>query len=368
MSETELKQSDSFACPSCAGALAFDPDSQSLSCPFCGYKQSIIVRAGDAPEYPFDDETEKNLPVFADVSYSIKCENCGSISQFDKLVTARRCAYCGSNHVIDQNEIHGIQPEYMIPFKVTKKKATDQLTTFLKKKWYTPKNLVSSFLIDALSGIYAPYWHYDADTISPYSALRGDYYYVTRTVGTGKNRRTVTERRTRWTPVSGTYSHYYDNVEVSASGTKQPNILNRVFPFNYEGLVQYDREYIAGFIAERYAIGLNQGWITARQQIHSMIESGIKRQIGGDTVSNLRYDTDIPMKRYKHILLPFYICAYQYKGKPFSISINGQTGKANGTYPVSAWKVFFTVIIVLAVIAIVLLILQQNGAFNEFNY
>ena len=365
MDEQALKQSDSFVCPSCAGALAFNPSTQKLTCQFCGYEQQIAVQKGQPTEYNFDEKTEENLPKMKDMKYEIKCENCGSISQFDKYQTAQRCSYCGSNHVIESQDVHGIQPEFMIPFQVPKQKSEDLLREFLKKKFFAPKNLFQAALIDNIRGIYAPYWHYDADTESPYTAMRGDYYYVTRTVGSGKNRRTVTERRTRWTPVRGTYTNYFDNIEVSASGTSRPQVLNRVFPFNYSGLVRYDKEFIAGFVAERYAVSLNQGWMTAQGIIRTGVEQGIRRQIGGDTVSNLNYSLRINEKKYKHILLPFWICAYQYRGKMFSLSINGQSGKVNGDYPLSPWKVAGVTVLILITVGLLLWWLVSSGVLES---
>lgn len=365
MDDQALKASDSFVCPSCAGALAFDPATQALSCPFCGYKQVVAAEKGEVPEYDFDEHTEENLPQMKDMKYEIKCENCGSISQFDTYQTAHRCAYCGSNHVIEQQEVHGIQPEFMIPFKVSRKKTEDLIRNFLRKKIMAPRGLFKMALIDKITGIYAPYWHYDADTYSPYTAMRGDYYYVTRTVGSGKNRRTVTERRTRWTPVAGTYTNYFDNIEVSASGTNRPTVLNRVFPYNYADLVKYDKEFIAGFVAERYAVNLNQGWHTAQGVIRTRVESGIRRQIGGDTVSNLVYQLNISDKKYKHILLPFWICAFQYGKKTYSISINGQSAKVNGDYPLSVWKVLFTSLLIVALVAGFLWWLVSSGALDN---
>lgn len=73
-----------------------------------------------------------------------------------------------------------------------------------------------------LHGIYIPYWTYDADTYSVYSAEVGVYNYrtVTRTrVVNGKRERyTTTERYTVWHPTRGDYGRFFDDILVPASG------------------------------------------------------------------------------------------------------------------------------------------------------
>jgi hypothetical protein len=356
--EEKLKASDSFLCPSCSGNMSFDPATQTLKCNFCGYKAEIQKVSQEINEYDLSSFNEQSLPPLNEMKYTIKCEHCGGITHLEQFQTASKCVFCGSNQVISIKDTPGIKPESLIPFKRSKEETIELINKYLKSKWMAPRNLSKSFITDSLQGIYVPFWHYDADTFSPYTALRGDYYYVTRTVGTGKNKRTVTERHTRWTPVAGNYSNFFNDVEVSASGTKNASTFERVFPFNYKGLVVYDKQYLAGFVAEHYAVTLKQGWSTAQRKMQQAISFAIRRQIGGDTISNLSYKTQYSNTKFKHLLLPFWLCVYQYNNKKYSLTINGQTGKISGTSPVSPYKVLviiLSVILLITIFAIVIL-------------
>jgi hypothetical protein len=43
------------------------------------------------------------------------------------------------------------------------------------------------------------------------------------------------------------------------------------------------------------------------------------------------------------VLLPIWIAAYRYNGKPYQFLVNGQTGEVVGKAPWSFWKIFLFV-------------------------
>jgi hypothetical protein len=52
---------------------------------------------------------------------------------------------------------------------------------------------------------------------------------------------------------------------------------------------------------------------------------------------------------FKHVLLPIWIAAYRYNGKPYQFLVNGQTGEVVGLAPWSFWKIFFACLAVVAI-------------------
>jgi hypothetical protein len=69
-----------------------------------------------------------------------------------------------------------------------------------------------------------------------------------------------------------------------------------------------------------------------------------------DEVDSIRIRARYRDETYKHILVPVYCAGYNYKGKNYSVSINGQSGKINGEYPISPAKICAIIAIVIAVI------------------
>ena len=77
-----------------------------------------------------------------------------------------------------------------------------------------------------------------------------------------------TETRTRWYPVNGVYSEFIDDLPVNASKRMDDNMLSKILPFNFQMLQKYDPQLLAGIGAERYSIGLQEGWEKAKILIH----------------------------------------------------------------------------------------------------
>ena len=62
---------------------------------------------------------------------------------------------------------------------------------------------------------------------------------------------------------------------------------------------------------------------------------------------------------FKHILLPIYISAYTYKEKRYTFFVNGQSGKLSGKRPYSFWKIFFFIVTIISVLALLFLVLNK---------
>ena len=57
-----------------------------------------------------------------------------------------------------------IAPESILPFRVDLRKARDAFAAWIKSRWFAPNALKKMANLGQLSGIYVPYWTYDAMT------------------------------------------------------------------------------------------------------------------------------------------------------------------------------------------------------------
>ena len=112
----------------------------------------------------------------------------------------------------------------------------------------------------------------------------------------------------------------------------------------------------AGFVAERYSIGLKDAWTTAMSSIKEKLTRHITNDIindhTADRVRNLHLKTNYKNITYKYLLLPIWVSNYKYNGKVYQFMVNGQTGKVSGKAPLSAPKIIITIVAILAIIAI----------------
>ncbi len=164
-------------------------------------------------------------------------------------------------------------------------------------------------------------------------------------------------KKTRWQPVSGNFNRSFRDLIINASKQIKNAVIARVEPFKLDELVPYAPGYLAGFLAEKYSIGLKEGWEEARKRIDRDIESGIRTHIGADEVRNIKVNSVYKNRRYKHLLLPVWISSYTFNNKIYHFMVNGQTGKVSGESPVSAGKVIALLAAIAAVIALLIILL-----------
>ena len=352
--EAPATASTSFKCPSCGGVMVFDPQGQSLQCEYCKNVISFDDNKQDPTAYGFDNDNELEPQVWGEERHSVKCKSCGASTVFDAYIVADKCPFCGNSNIQEEVITNGIMPESLIPFKITADTAIAQYKKWLKGKWLAPTKLkkgVNNQYVQ-LTGMYVPCWSFDADTSSFYTAMAGEYYYVTVYRTETRNGKTEQvphqERRTRWYPVSGQYVEDFRDYIVDSSLHIDDDMMAGIQPYDLKELTLYKSEFLSGFKAERYSVDLKTGWETAKERLSHQIEDGIRSQIHADEVKNIRFKTSYSSKKYKHILLPLWFSSFKYKEKTYGYMINGQTGKVDGKSPLSPWKVTALVIALLA--------------------
>ncbi|WP_373230835.1 hypothetical protein [Cohnella sp.] len=356
-----------FPCASCAGPMLFDTESQSLKCQYCGAEQSIENVMEQPQEHSFDN-TGENIAALHDwgtKQHAIHCESCGGETLIPVIQTATLCVFCGSPKVLQQDDIRSFRPETLIPFQISREEALTSFTAWKRKRWFLPNKFKKQNVGSQLNSIYIPYWTYDTDTYSLYSAEVGIYHYrtVTRTrVVNGKTQTyTATERYTVWHSTRGDYDRLFDDILIPASGHYNSGLLKKLGDFKLGELLPYKPEYLSGFISERYSVTREQGWEKAQDYAGEHLENEIKRKIGGDEIRNLNIRTTYSDITYKHLLLPVWNASYTYKSKPYYYMVNGQTGTVSGHVPRSALKItLFTLMCLSIAGAIVLFIMNQQ--------
>lgn len=346
-----VENASSYACPSCGANMVFDPETQTLKCPYCENSQEVVSNAGQIKEYDFataEDSASTNWGVENKI---IKCKSCGYEVVIDAAEAATKCSFCGSSYIVSNDESAGIAPESLIPFKISEKTALEMFTKWVKKKWFAPKALKTNYKADKINGVYIPCWTYDAITQSYYTAEVGTYYYVPETYTENGETKTRQVRKTSWRPISGDCSLSFDDVLVNASQKTEGKLMKALEPFELNDLTGYDAKFLSGFAAERYSVSVKDGWGDAKEYIDDYIRSDVRSRVHGDEVRGINISTSYFDVKFKHILLPVWISAYTYKNKVYRYMVNGQTGEVQGHAPVSVLKIL-TLIGILLVIGI----------------
>lgn len=344
-------------CPACGGTMDFNPKTGGLKCPYCDYEEEIKKAVVSNPEADASDsESAKELNFeeaentansdWGVATKTVICKSCGAESVYDTHEIASECPYCGSNQVMEANDSSTMAPGGVVPFKIDQKEAANRFVAWIKGRFFAPKAAKETAKAKNFKGIYLPYWTFDTDTTSTYSGEYGK----DRKVKKGDNEEIVTD----WYKTSGVYKESFDDELVCGTDRHETHMLNGIEPYNTADNKVYKPEYVAGFAAERYTIGLKAAWEMAKDSIHSQIESGVDDKIRSehhaDHVRNLHVSSRYANITYKYLLLPVWIANYKYKDKVYKFMVNGQTGKVYGKSPVSALKVAITIIVTIIVL------------------
>jgi hypothetical protein len=248
-------------------------------------------------------------------------------------------------------------PESLVPFAVDRARATASFREWLGKLWFRPSNLKEKADISELHGVYVPYWTFDAEVTSSWSADAGYHYYVSETYTAQENGRSVTKtrqvRHTRWVPASGRRHDRHDDHLVCASRGLPEALARPMANFQTGALQPYAREYLQGFSAESYAVDLPDAWTRAQHEIADEQERRCARDVPGDTHRSLRVSNQFADTRFKHVLLPVWIAAFRYQQQIYRFLVNGQTGNVSGHAPYSWPKIVAFVVMLLVIAAVI---------------
>ncbi len=383
-----------YPCESCGGSLEFSPGQQKLTCPYCGHVQEISPGAIRAPGRqategaPGSDEILRDpstgraiqwdaghkspelreLPLAqglridrdSDLTETVKtlsCPNCGAKIEVTSDHKASVCPFCATPVVTDAGTTRQLKPQGVLPFLITEAQAKSALEDWLKGLWFAPSGLTAYARRGRrMTGVYSPFWTFDATTRSEYRGQRGDYYYETEWVTmnvNGKSQRVARQvQKIRWTPARGRIGRHFNDVLVLASTSLPRRITDALAPWDLSHLTTYRPEYLSGFTAEGYTIALSDGHVIARDEMAGVIMMDARRDIGGNVQRVDSLQTDYSDETFKHIMLPVWTAAYRYNSKSYRFVVNGQSGRVQGERPYSAWKIAFAVLLALIVIAI----------------
>jgi DNA-directed RNA polymerase subunit RPC12/RpoP len=385
-----------FKCPNCGGEMNYDAAVRAMKCAYCGHvaaaapaptasapvvaQQQQLQQGPPGPQAPWQPPAPgpREIPLSQGLALapkglgvalqSVQCRDCGATVNLGPNDRTAQCTYCASSMVMPvASDASLITPESLVPFQVPRERATESFKGWLKTLWFRPSDLGRMARLDQIVGVYVPFWTFDAWVRSDWQAERGWYYYETEEYTTVENGETVTRtrevQRTRWEPAWGWRQDFYDDVLVCGSKGLPANLVDKFSTFNTQALVGYAPSYLAGWRAESYAIDLPNAWVHGQQKIVQSQQSRCAGDVGGDTHRGLTVSNRYANETFKHVLLPVFVAAYRYSNKPFRFLVNGQTGEVVGEAPLSFWKIFLLVLLIVGIAVGAFLVWQsQQGS------
>lgn len=325
----------SYKCPNCGGGLKFDAASQKLKCEFC---LSVFT----------EEEIEKMEPVAsvagdasgaADSSGTgdaviYTCPSCGAEVVTDATTAATFCYYC-HNPVVLSGRLSGeFLPDYVLPFAVDKKKATEIFLSWISKKKFVPKTFFSKDQIEKFTGVYFPYLIYSCQVDG---RLRAEADQTVRSWTTGNIR--YTEHKKFQVEREGQLD--VKNVARNALSKNDRALIESVLPFDMEKLAPFQLTYLTGFQAEKRDMEGTAFEAEVEEEVRAYTIQSLTSSVSGySSVDVKNSETRIQNARWQYALLPVWVMTYRDKrtDKVYYFAMNGQTGKTCGRLPVDKGK------------------------------
>ncbi|MGN0667211.1 MAG: hypothetical protein ACI4KF_11890 [Huintestinicola sp.] len=347
----------SYKCPCCGAELKFSAASQKMTCEYCGTEldvKAVEEFSRAASETPvnsceWNNYTETEMQTDANAC-AYTCDSCGAEIVGDKTLAASSCPYCGSPVVMNDKFAGMLKPDYIIPFKVDKEKATEEFKRLCSGKKLLPSDFLSKAGIESIQGVYVPYWLFDCDTSA-------DIRYRGEKISTWSDGDyDVTET-----------SHYlvircgnigFDHVPVDGSTKMDHNYTEAIEPFNTKSAESFSSVYLSGYLADRYDRSAEECKPRANERIKQTVEDEFRKTAPNYTILKPE-QTSISFKdgRISYSLMPMWLMTTVYNGEKYSFAMNGETGKFVGKLPVSKGKMFGWFLGITAVSAAVITLL-----------
>jgi hypothetical protein len=347
--------------------VVFRPGSDHLVCPYCGAENQIERAAVAVEELDFRAQLAAQAGAAEVVEViTAKCVNCAAETTLGPNETAAKCAFCGSALNGQAQSTRHIKPQALLPFRLDERAARDAFRKWLHGLWFAP-NEVRRIANGPgpMAGVYVPHWTYDASTTTRYTGQRGEWYYTTETYTTTENGKAVTRtrqvRHTAWHHAQGVVYVTFDDLLVPGTTSLPPAYRPHVETEDLQALVPYTDAYLAGFRAESYSVGVEEGFQAACGLMQPEIDTHIRSDIGGDEQRISSKDTDYRDVTFKHILLPLWISVFQYRDRPFRFTVDARTGKVHGERPWSKIKIALAVLAALVLIAVIATIANASN-------
>ncbi len=312
-------------CPGCGATAEYSPKELKMICKHCGKVFSAREATGkssyekkQAQEGVPNDVLRKRAMI---KMRRFRCSSCGAELMAKETEATSYCYYCGQPAVMEEQLSDYLQPDYVIPFQITKEEAARLLQKSIRKGFFVP-SCFKHFTVERLTPIYVPYWLVDVDY---QDAQLWEY-----------RDRGEDDDEIRYAKTAGKLK--LDSYAVEGSSKLEDYAGQRIGPFDFSGLVPFDPSYLSGYYADRFDAGTEEveGFVNAN--VKEMFDWEMQKLV-------LNYSTDriysAPMHRlsnFRYALCPVWFLNVTMKKKVYTMLVNGQTGKVVFALPPSVWK------------------------------
>ncbi len=331
-----------FQCPQCGAATQYDVAAGGVACEHCGY--SAPVHAQTVGQAAAQAEFTLAALQAGALGWGVErqvwhCDACGAEVSAPAGSLSATCPFCASNQVrVRAAAQDQLRPAFLVPFQLKPDDTKTRARAWLGQGWFHPDALAGAALLEHFTGVYLPYWTFDAHITADWRAEVGYEHQERYYDASDKTWKTRTEIRWRWE--TGRAAVAVDDLLTPGTSRVSATLLERLPPYALGALAAYQPDFLAGWQAQSYDIPLPQAWETGKAVMRERAREACRQDIASAHVRNFSMTADFADETWRYILLPVYAAAYRFEGRVYQVLVNGQTGTVAGQKPVAWWKVW----------------------------
>ena len=344
-------------CPQCGSTdISVNAKTGKLRCNFCRHEfepekvQGLETNIANLEGEIMGSGTQDIASDSQDVM-TLKCSSCGAEVVIDTSEsTQARCHWCRNTLSINQQVPNGVIPDVVLPFKLTKAEAKEQIENFVgKRKFFAHPKFVGEFTTDNIMGVYFPYMVVDVNSHAFFSG-KGEHQIRSYTRGSGNNSTTYydadlyeVEREFDLTIEGLTVESSSDKLNKNSNNTN--NVINAIMPFDIENATKYNANYLKGYTSEKRDTNV--------EQLRTIVDNQSKdvaRFAANETLKEydrgVNWQTEqlnVKGKQWKTAYLPVWLYSYRQEKSDNNsvlhyVAVNARTKETMGSVPIYMQK------------------------------
>lgn len=250
-------------CPKCGATdITLNENTGKLKCDFCRFEfepQKDILLETDISKLEGQTIGSGAQDIVADTNdvLTFKCSSCGAEIVIDTASSSQaRCHWCRNVLSVNQQIPNGSIPDVVLPFKVTRDDAKNQIEKFVgNRKFFAHPKFKKEFTTNNIMGVYFPYMVVDVNSHMKLSG-QGEHQVRKYVRGSGENAKVYYDvdvyniEREFDLAINGlTVESNSKRLEKNSNETN--NVINAIMPFDIENCVRYNSNYLKGYTSER---------------------------------------------------------------------------------------------------------------------
>ena len=307
-------------------------DEEDLFCPSCGHEAPGHEPAGD-------HEPAGRIQV-----HRFECTGCGATLTWELEAQGLKCAFCGREALEEREPVSVTPPRLVVPFQIDRDRAWIIFREWLGRGFFRPGDILQATTVTEMRGVYLPFWAFSVEC-HLYWTADSDF--------------TPLDAKADWAPHFGEHLTRYTHRLIPASGALTSSEIGKLGDWTLAQALPYTPELLRDAPAEAFSVTRKRARAFAFAGFEQQIQTDCLPRVPGTRKRNLKVNPLYTGAEAWPVLVPVWILTYEYQTRRYRFLVNGQTGKLEGTAPVSPWKVLGVLAVVALLFVLLLLLAGQ---------